>query len=292
MSEVPGVSAAATQVRFHLPAAPLRELITAYYVVEVPPGHDLVDYLHPEWANIRFVLAGDWGWSVQGAPPWRAQRGALFGPTDRTATITASGGLLIGVGLLPLGWARLVAEDAGLYANRGVDLEGVLPGADALWEDLMGRDEVEQVVRLDAYFSARLVESKAPDPVIAQAHRALMVGDIGDVESFAAEVGLPVRSLQRLCRKTFGFAPKPLLRRQRFLRTLDQISRATDRPLSEVLDVGYYDQAHFIREFRSFMGMTPTAYFALPREVLRRAAAERTRVVGASLQGLHEAPER
>ena len=37
-------------------------------------------------------------------------------------------------------------------------------------------------------------------------------------------------------------------------------------------------------------GMTPTAYFALPREVLRRAAAERTKVVGASLQGLHDAP--
>lgn len=291
MSEEPGVSAATTEVRFHLPAAPLRELITAYYVVEVPPGHDLVDYLHPEWANIRFVFRGDWGWSIQGAPPFNAQRGALFGPTDRTATITASGGLLLGVGLLPLGWARLIGEDADLYANRGVDLEGVLPGADALWEDLRGRDDAGQVVRLDAYFAARLATAKAPDPVIARAHRALMVGDIGDVESFAAEVGLPVRSLQRLCRKTFGFAPKPLLRRQRFLRTLDQISRATDRPISEVLDVGYHDQAHFIRDFRAFMGMTPTAYYALPREVLRRAAAERMKVVGASLQGLHEAPE-
>jgi AraC-like DNA-binding protein len=283
---------ATTQVRFHLPAPPLRELITAYYVVDVPLGHHLVDYLHPEWANIRFVLQGDWGWSIQGAPPFSAQRGALFGPTDRTATITASGGLLIGVGLLPLGWARLIGEDAGLYANRGVDLSGVLPGADALWADLTGRDEAQQVVRLDAYFSARLAVGKAPDPVIAQAHRALMVGDIGDVERFAAEAGIPVRRLQRLCRKTFGFAPKPLLRRQRFLRTLDQISRAADRPLSEGLDTGYYDQAHFIRDFRAFMGMTPTAYFALPREVLRRAAAERTRVVGASLQGLHDAPER
>ena len=291
MSEEPVASAAATQVRFHLPAAPLRELITAYYVVEVPPGHDLVDYLHPEWANIRFVLGGEWGWSIQGAPPWRAERGALFGPTDRTATITANGGLLLGVGLLPLGWARLIGEDAGLYANRGVELGDVLSDADALREDLVGCDESGQVAYLDAYFAARLAASKAPHPMIARAHRALMVGDIGDVERFAAEAGLPVRSLQRLCRKTFGFAPKPLLRRQRFLRTLDQISRATDRPLSEVLDVGYYDQAHFIRDFRAFMGMTPTAYFALPREVLRRAAAERTRVVGASLQGLHDAPE-
>lgn len=290
MSAEPGVSAA-TQVRFHLPAEPLRELITAYYLVDVPAGHHLVDYLHPEWANIRFILSGDWGWAIESAPPWRAERSALFGPTDRTATITATGGLLLGVGLLPLGWARLTGEDAGLYANRGVDLSGVLPDADALWEALVGCDEPQQVARLDAYFSARLATGKAADPVIARAHRALMVGDIGDVERFAAEVGLPVRSLQRLCRKTFGFAPKPLLRRQRFLRTLDQITRAASRPLSEVLDVGYYDQAHFIKDFRSFMGMTPTAYFALPREVLRRAATERTKVVGASLQGLHDAPE-
>jgi hypothetical protein len=35
------------------------------------------------------------------------------------------------------------------------------------------------------------------------------------------------------------------------------------------------------------MGMTPLAYFRLPREALRRAGEERRRVLGAPVQGLH-----
>src|SRR4051812_424173 len=42
------------EVRFHLPAAPLRPLITSYYIVDAPGP--LVDFTHPEWGNIRFSI--------------------------------------------------------------------------------------------------------------------------------------------------------------------------------------------------------------------------------------------
>jgi hypothetical protein len=43
--------------------------------------------------------------------------------------------------------------------------------------------------------------------------------------------------------------------------------------LATLLDGGYYDQSHFIREFRAYMGMTPMAYFNSPRQMMRRAGA-------------------
>ncbi len=72
------------------------------------------------------------------------------------------------------------------------------------------------------------------------------------------------RTLHRLCNRAFGFSPKALLRQKRFLRTLERVRGVLDRPLSGLIDDGYFDQAHFNREFREFMGMTPTDYFNSP----------------------------
>ena len=118
-------------------------------------------------------------------------------------------------------------------------------------------------------------------------YRAPVEGELGDVPGFAETVGVSERTLNRICLRAFGFPPKRLLRRQRFLRTLDRVRDRLDMPLSELLQDGYYEQAHFIREFRAFVGSTPSDDFHSPRDVLRRAAVARLRVVGATMQGVH-----
>ena len=82
------------------------------------------------------------------------------------------------------------------------------------------------------------------------------------------------RTLSRYCARVFGFAPKHLLRRQRFLDTLGQVRTQPDAKFIELLDERYFDQSHFIRDFRAFMGMTPRAYLARPRDIFQVAAAE------------------
>src|ERR1035437_7234208 len=96
-----GLSAAnPSPVSFLLPAENLRALVTSYYFVrtKVP----IADKLHPEWGNIRFALEGNWG---QGEPEdaHLPRRSGLFGPTDRSSNFASSAGLLLGVGLTPLG---------------------------------------------------------------------------------------------------------------------------------------------------------------------------------------------
>jgi len=272
---------------FRLPAPPLRGLVSTYYSLSAKDvGVD--EFLHPEWANARFSLGGDWQIQLLGEARNTVPTAALFGPTSRGTRILASpGAAMVGIGLLPLGWARLVGGPARKLADRTGALESVWPEANALHEALLAADTIDaRAALIDAALLARLTRLPPPHPLIEDAHRALMSGDIGTVERYALNVGVSVRTLERLCGALFGFGPKTLLRRQRFLRTLDAIMQAPGQPLAAAMGGDYVDQSHFIREFRAFMGMTPSEYLALPRNVMRRAAMERMRVAGQTMQGL------
>ena len=285
-----GTEHAVPDVRFHLAAPPLRDLVTSYYIVDAPgPLHDS---LHPEWANIRFGFAGIWEFEdFHSDDVFIAPTATLFGPTDRGRRFSTSGGSTLGIGLTPLGWLRLVGGDASRVANRMLPLGDIL-GADgaAIGRSLTAcATEAERVAYLDALLIRRAARSGSREELARRAHAALVAGAIADVGDFAAQVGVERRTLNRLCVRVFGFTPVRLLARQRFLRTLGAVRDNLDRPLSEVIDGAYYDQAHFNRDFKAFMGTTPMAYFNSAREVLRRAGAERRKALGAAVQGLHPA---
>jgi AraC-like DNA-binding protein len=283
-----GARPGAPEIRFYLPAEGLRPLVTSYYFVEsVGP---LADFTHPEWANIRFALNGVWRFEDdEGRDTVEPSRAALFGPTDRARRFMTDGGLVLGVGLTPIGWLTLVGSDASDLANRNVPLDRQLGiSGPALHSRLVeARTDAERTAILDAILEARPASQSVYCEMAIQVQRALVSGTVDHVGDLAEQLGMEQRTLHRVCTAVFGFPPVRLLRRQRFLRTLGKVRDRLDQPLGQLIDSAYYDQAHFNRDFKAYMGMTPLAYFRLPREALRRAVEERHRVLGAPVQGLH-----
>ena len=106
----------APDVRFYLPAASLRPLVTSYYVIDAP--EPLVDFTHPEWANIRFLLSGDLRFGdPEGREMTPPPDASILGrPTARGGS-TAVAALTIGIGLTPIGWLSLIGSDASKTAN-------------------------------------------------------------------------------------------------------------------------------------------------------------------------------
>lgn len=283
----------APEIRFYLPAERLRPLVTSYYFLE--SAGPLVDFTHPEWANIRFALNGVWrfedGEIKEAIEPSRA---ALFGPTDRARRFMTDGGLVLGIGLTPLGWLTLIGSDASDLANLIVPLGSQLgiSGPAMLMRLAEARTDAERVAILDAILEMRPPSQSAYRDIAVQVQQALLSGAADHVADLAERLGIEHRTLHRVCTAIFGFPPVRLLRRQRFLRTLGKVRDQLDQPLGQLIDSGYYDQAHFNRDFKAYMGMTPLAYFRLPREALRRAVEERHRVLGAPVQGLHVQQDR
>jgi hypothetical protein len=175
--------------RFYVPQERLQPYVTFFYFVEaIGP---LTDFLYPEWGNVRFAAAGRWHVDMPGFPDPVPQTAVLFGPTDRHGRIETSGGTTFGFGLTPIGWHRLVNDNAGAMANRVVPLGGRL-GMDG--ETLRARlvadaDDTARVVRLEQLLLARLEVRPPVNAAVLAADQALRTRP-AKAPAFARAAGL------------------------------------------------------------------------------------------------------
>lgn len=83
------------------------------------------------------------------------------------------------------------------------------------------------------------------------------------IKPMARELGVSERRLERLFNSSIGAAPKRFARITRFLESCRMLRCNGFESLTEVAyQRGYYDQSHFIKEFRDFSGVTPGAFVA------------------------------
>jgi AraC-like DNA-binding protein len=286
----------AVAIHFYRPAPELAPYISTYYLTEfnLGKGCGIEDWLHPEWANLRFTRQARFSSALGNAPLQQLPHVILTGPTSLTAHFRIEESARIwGVGILPAGWARLMGEAANEYVDKVISpLEG---GPSAHFAGiaesvLVGeRDPAAEAARIDKFLLGLLGTRPASEDEarIRAAHGALIDDDMASVGELAVRLGISSRSLERLSLRAFGFSPKLLLRRQRFLRSLAQFMLDPSLKWINTLDFHYVDQAHFVRDFKRFMAMSPSQYAAAEHPVLRAAAQARTASAGAAVQALH-----
>lgn len=282
-------------IRFIMPEPRLRPYISTFYHTDVRPNDDqaMVDWLHPEWANLRFISGQPPLGGIGKADIVTAPRFNVVGPTSH-ATYFESGRMRSwGIGLLPLGWSKFFGASAELYADRFENGEtdpvfsNMAPISKILFD---GSDTpLEQEAKSISDHFINLLDTAPPDdPLIQDAHSILVDPDLATVQEMADRLAITGRTLDRLSRRVFGFPPKLLLRRQRFLRSLAENMLNPSQNWVTSLDPQYYDQSHFGRDFQSFMGMSATEYKALPHPFLNAAVHGRMAAAGAGMQVLHD----
>ena len=274
-------------VHFFQPSPALRPYFTAFYLTEIdtPTGTLVDDYLHPEWAALRFTQGTPPIASV-GPGPMRPQWPFVAnGPTSKTIHFGVETSRIWGIGLQPLGWAKFVTAPANFLANVTVD--GATHPAFARFAPLRGlifdsqADPAAEAARINAHMET-LADLPVPNgPQIAACHAAVLDPQVGTVSELGERLGLAVHSLERLTRRYFGFSPKLLLRRQRFLRSLAQFMLDPTLKWIGALDGQYHDQAQFVRDFKAFMGLSPRQYASLPHPILHPIMRQRMADAGA-----------
>jgi AraC-like DNA-binding protein len=95
------------------------------------------------------------------------------------------------------------------------------------------------------------------------------------VEEVADRFGYTVRALQRLFGRFVGVSPKWVIKRYRLHEAVERMDAGKPvRWPRLALDLGYFDQAHFIKEFKALVGRSPGEYVRgggeAPRSTRRR----------------------
>ena len=164
--------------------------------------------------------------------------------------------------LTPLGARRLLGMPMGELTREVVELEDLIgPRAHELAERLATAPTwAARFSLLERAIAERVLAAPPVAPELECAWRRLHESDgavpIGEL---ADELGWSRRHLAATAGRELGMAPKALARLLRFERAAGML-RAGAPLVDAALDSGYYDQAHFNRDFRAYAGVTPTAY--------------------------------
>lgn len=281
-------------VNFHEPPADLEGYFTTFYYVEttVPDGERITDSLHPEWAGVRIISGSLPDCTITGEDTLSGSDCIVTGPSSLPLQFSASSTRMWGIGLLPLGWATFIGEPADRFANTVNDAGSV--DTFAHFGDLAklllaeGMAETEQLAAIHHFFRETAPRHGKEDPRIGIIHAALVEPELPQVSEMADRCGINQRTLERLCRRHFGFSPKVLLRRQRFMRSLAQFMLDPSLGWIGAIDSLYFDQSHFVRDCKKFLGVSPSEYMAMDHPVITGFMRERMRAHGSAVQTLDQ----
>lgn len=236
------------------PALDLAHALDRHWNVEwdlrgrAPVTQEVVN--HPN-VNLTFEPDGAFVWGVG---------------TTRTEHALRDRGWVLGTRFRPGGFRALAGgRPVAALTDRVVPLRelfGRAP-ADALEARVRGEaTTAARIAHVEAFLRARIGR---PDPRVAEvaAIVGLLLEDpaITRVEQLAVRCHRSPRTLQRLFRDYVGVNPKWVLQRQRLHSAAERIAEEPDVELGALaLELGYFDQAHFINEFKAVVGRTPAEY--------------------------------
>jgi AraC-like DNA-binding protein len=153
---------------------------------------------------------------------------------------------------------------AGELQNLSVPLEALVgPEAGLLCERLLNAPTTNARFRiLEQFLFERLDEHTGRSEAVCYALRAFHESSrLPRIASVLDEIGWSATRFIATFRHEVGLSPKVYCRVARFRNVVARLDGINDVDWSDVsLACGYFDQAHFVHDFKAFAGVTPSEY--------------------------------
>jgi len=182
---------------------------------------------------------------------------ALIEPTGRVK--------LFGVRFHPGGAHRLLHFSLSELTNKIIGFDEVWSRlGKELTEKIETADSVrERINTIEKAFITRLDQRSEDNKLIDAVVKMIVARDgLVSIDRLQNNLGISYRHLERKFKAVVGISPKFFCRISRFQKVFRAVERHQNLGWSFIAsECGYYDQAHFIRDFKEFSGQNPSAFF-------------------------------
>ncbi|HEY0661878.1 MAG TPA: helix-turn-helix domain-containing protein [Lysobacter sp.] len=180
-----------------------------------------------------------------------------------TRVLEGEGGVF-GVKFRPGGFRPFLGRSVSTLRDRSLPLHDVFGAmADSLEADVFAQHDDDRMIAVAERFLLACLPPKDPD-----AERAGQIVDgiaddrsVTSVEQLLERWRASKRSLQRLFNEYVGVGPKWVINRYRMHEAIERLAEGEPLDWARLaLELGYFDQAHFIRDFKALVGRPPAEY--------------------------------
>ncbi len=262
----------------HPPHPILQDAVKCFWVHEGSYSVDQVQDITPDGCVELIFNFGSPYLLGTATPPRELPAAILVGFQKQTLPVRVDGTVKVVAGRL-FAWRALALLESEVCAHTN-SVTAVGPGWDGLVQRLesqvtRGRYEEAWTTLQDFLIPRALL--RAYDLRLVQAAARLLYHTRGQcrIEDLANLCHTSVRQLQRSFQRAVGTSPKFFARTLRFEQAQRRLMLAPEADLTRLAhECGYFDQAHFIKEFRAFTGKTPSEYARQMRDLQERLRSQ------------------
>lgn len=173
----------------------------------------------------------------------------------------------IGAYLHPTALKTIFNIDAFELSNQNIPLEDVVP--ENILEQLINTNSLNRKIEIISTFFLHQIQK-----VKNNRSNALFASELiqngKTLKEVQFEMKLSERSLERLIKQYVGLSPKMFSRIMRFQSGLNNLRKEDFESLTKLAyENEYFDQSHYVREFKEFTGTSPKSYLLNTNEILR-----------------------
>ncbi len=186
----------------------------------------------------------------------------LTGHTYKNRNLIACNNFgVCGIAFYPYAISYLFGVNACDFVNKVIDARLLLKNCGNEIEERLAdaKNNIERAGIFTSLLIKKLNTLKSVNNIIDKSVQQMVQQQgVLNIENFCRQLNISRRQLERKFSERVGFSPKYYSRIIRFQSTLLH-------PRTSITDIaysfGYADQAHFIREFQEFSGISPKHYF-------------------------------
>ncbi len=192
----------------------------------------------------------------------------LFGQSlqPRLSLSNSNGIDIIGVKFKPLGIYKLTGINMQHIADETIDAEDVWGNEISLLCERMyhAQSTKDAIILLDSFLLGKLNKQSGINKQPCVEHALHLIqhshGNI-NIKNLQKETHTSRKTLERAFVNQLGIFPKLYSRISRYNNVKESIQKSSSIHWQEIYyQFGYYDQSHFISEFKQFSGKTPTEF--------------------------------